>query len=196
LFEIVSLEGWIDVMNTVTSITGPGLQPQPNSAGANAIFLLIYNLLGGVVILTLFVSIIIGNFRSKTGLALLTEAQREWIDLKKLFNRQKPSKRPMIRPTNRFRKWCYDRAVHKHGFWARAMTILFFLHIFALMTQTFTTSAVADALHNDFFRVFTFIYLLYVFMRFFGVWRLLSPISILDHRRHRHLPSPGLPAGI
>jgi hypothetical protein len=55
LFEIVSLEGWIDVMNVATSITGPGLQPRANAAGGNAIFFLIYNLLGGVVILTLFV---------------------------------------------------------------------------------------------------------------------------------------------
>ena len=55
LFEIVSLEGWIDVMNVATSITGAGLQPQTNAAGANAIFFLIYNLMGGVVILTLFV---------------------------------------------------------------------------------------------------------------------------------------------
>jgi voltage-dependent calcium channel len=154
LFEIVSLEGWIDVMNVATSITGAGLQPQTNAAGANAIFFLIYNLMGGVVILTLFVryglnflvskecafmielgrcSIIIGNFRSKTGMALLTKAQREWIDLKKLFDRQRPSKRPKTRPTNRFRIWCYDRAVHKHGWWARAMTLLFCLHILALM---------------------------------------------------------------
>jgi voltage-dependent calcium channel len=55
LFEIVSLEGWIDVMNVATSITGPGLQPQTNAAQANAIFFVIYNLMGGVVILTLFV---------------------------------------------------------------------------------------------------------------------------------------------
>ena len=153
LFEIVSLEGWIDVMNVATSITGPGLQPQANAAGGNAIFFVIYNLMGGVVILTLFVryglivyikcmrsliewglcSIIIGNFRSRTGIALLTKAQREWIDLKKLFNRQKPSKRPDIRPTGRLRKWCYDHAVRKHGWWAQGMTVLFFIHIFALM---------------------------------------------------------------
>ena len=55
LFEIVSLESWIDVMNVATSITGPGLQPQTNVAQANAIFFVIYNLMGGVVILTLFV---------------------------------------------------------------------------------------------------------------------------------------------
>lgn len=55
LFEIVSLEGWIDVMNIATSITGSGLQPQTNNAQFYSIFFLIYNLLGAVVILTLFV---------------------------------------------------------------------------------------------------------------------------------------------
>lgn len=55
LFEIVSLEGWIDVMSIAMGITGPGQQPQVNASQANAIFFVTYNLLGGVVILTLFV---------------------------------------------------------------------------------------------------------------------------------------------
>ncbi|KAJ7479893.1 Ion transport protein-domain-containing protein [Mycena latifolia] len=81
LFEIVSLEGWIDVMGVATSITGQNSQLETNTSQINAIFL-IYNLLGAVVILTLFVSIIIiGNFSSKTGSAFLTAPQREWIDL-------------------------------------------------------------------------------------------------------------------
>lgn len=55
LFEIVSLEGWIDVMGVATSATGRNLQPQTNASQANAIFFLIYNLLGALIILTLFV---------------------------------------------------------------------------------------------------------------------------------------------
>lgn len=55
LFEIVSLEGWIDVMTVAVSIVGKGQQPNQNVSQANAIFFLIYNLLGGVVILTLFI---------------------------------------------------------------------------------------------------------------------------------------------
>jgi hypothetical protein len=55
LFEIVSLEGWIDIMGVATSITGPNQQPTTNTSQVNAIFFLIYNLLGAVVILTLFV---------------------------------------------------------------------------------------------------------------------------------------------
>ena len=55
LFEIVSLEGWIDVMGVATSIVGVDDQPQTNASQVNAIFFVIYNLMGGVVILTLFV---------------------------------------------------------------------------------------------------------------------------------------------
>jgi hypothetical protein len=55
LFEIVSLEGWIDVMSVAMSITGKDQQPQTGNSQINAIFFVIYNLLGGVVILTLFV---------------------------------------------------------------------------------------------------------------------------------------------
>ena len=59
LFEIVSLEGWIDVMSVAVSITGRNEQPQQNVSQANAIFFLIYNLLGGVVILTLFIRYVV-----------------------------------------------------------------------------------------------------------------------------------------
>ena len=153
LFEIVSLEGWIDVLNVSTSITGTNLQPQLGSSPANAIFFVIYNLLGGVVLLTIFVryvylssfllppiftatvtcSIIIGNFSAKTGTAYLTGPQREWIDLQKLIKRQRPSKRPKVKPTNPFRAWCFDRAVHKHGWWSRGITVMIVLHIIVLM---------------------------------------------------------------
>ena len=101
-------------------------------------------------------------------MALLTKAQREWIDLKKLFDRQKPSKRPLIHPTSPIRKWCYDRAVHKRGWWMRTMTLFFFLHILVLMyvslfcilstlltnhmkrTQTFPASTLTDSLRSKF----------------------------------------------
>ncbi|KAI0739665.1 Ion transport protein-domain-containing protein [Daedaleopsis nitida] len=169
LFEIVSLEGWIDVLGVATSVTGKGQQPQTNASVGNSIFFLIYNLMGGVVIFTLFVSIIIGNFTSRTGSALLTQPQREWIDLQKLIKRQRPSKRPKKRPTWRVRQWCYDRAVHKHGWWSRMMTVLYTLHVVALMTQTFTPQHVLDEFRNDFFIFITVMYCIDIIVRFFGL---------------------------
>lgn len=54
LFEIVSLEGWIDVMASVMSITSRDEQPETNNSQWNAIFFVLFNLFGGVIILTLF----------------------------------------------------------------------------------------------------------------------------------------------
>jgi voltage-dependent calcium channel len=133
LFEIVSLEGWTDAMGVATSATGRNQQPENNASEANALFFLIYNLMGGVVILTLFVSIIIGNFKAKTGSALQTQPQKEWKDLEKLLRAQKPSRRPKVRPISGVRAWCFDRAVQKHGWWSRSMTFLFFIHFIVLM---------------------------------------------------------------
>ncbi|TEB23953.1 high-affinity cell membrane calcium channel [Coprinellus micaceus] len=165
LFEIVSLEGWVDAMYVATSITGPNEQPQTNASQLNAIFFLIYNLLGGVVILTLFISIIIGNFSSRTGSAFLTRAQREWIDLQKLFKRQKPSKRPKTRPTKGLQSWCFDRAVQKHGWWSRCMTVLF-------VSQAFSGNKIAERIRNGFFLVFMSFYILDVYVRLYGLrWR-------------------------
>ncbi|KIY44406.1 hypothetical protein FISHEDRAFT_51638 [Fistulina hepatica ATCC 64428] len=172
LFEIVSLEGWVDVMSVAMSIVGVGEQPEINNSQYNSIFFVIYNLLGAVVILTLFVSIIIGNFQSRTGSAFLTQPQQEWIDLQKLIKRQRPSKRPKKPPVARFRRWCFDRAVQKHGWWSRAMTFLYIVHIMALMTQTYTTQNVADTLRSHFFSAVAFIYVIDVLVRFYGLgWR-------------------------
>jgi len=55
LFEIVSLEGWVDVMSFANNITGRGRQPSLNASQHHALFFVIYNIMGGVVILTLFV---------------------------------------------------------------------------------------------------------------------------------------------
>ncbi|KAH7886746.1 Ion transport protein-domain-containing protein, partial [Phlebopus sp. FC_14] len=169
LFEIVSLEGWIDVMSAAMSITGAGQQPQTNASQANAIFFVIYNLLGGVVILTLFVSIIIGNFSSQTGSAFLTLPQRQWIDLQKLIKRQKPSKRPHSRPAWPLRAWCYDRAIHKHGWWSRMMTFLFVIQIISLMTQTYTMQPILGQFRDDFSLLLTSMYILDITIRLYGL---------------------------
>lgn len=55
LFEIVSFEGWVDAMWVAANITGKNEQPRTNASQYNAVFFVIYNLLGGVVILTLFI---------------------------------------------------------------------------------------------------------------------------------------------
>lgn len=144
LFEIVSLEGWVDVMDSAMAIVNLDIQPQDNNSQYNSIFFLIYNLIGAIVVLTLFVSVIIENFTMRSGQALLTSEQRQWIDLKKLIVRQRPARRPEQRPAQPFRSWCFDRAVAKHGWWSRMMTSLYIIHIGVLASQTDTQDSRAD----------------------------------------------------
>ncbi|KAM0754891.1 hypothetical protein T439DRAFT_283840 [Meredithblackwellia eburnea MCA 4105] len=169
LFEIISLEGWINVMESVMTINGIDQQPQPNSQQFNALFFVAYNLIGAVFILTLFVSVIIENFTRRSGSLLLTTEQRQWIDLRKLILHQRPAKRPKVVPRSPFRKWCFDRANAKKGWWARSMTVLYCLHTIVLMTQAASNSNNADQIRNYVFLGFTLIFLLDVMVRLIGL---------------------------
>jgi hypothetical protein len=148
LFEIISLEGWIDVMESSMAIVGKDEQPQHDASQFNSVFFVIYNLIGGVFILTLFLTIIIENFSARAGLSLLSSEQRQWVDLHKLLQRQRPSKRPKKRPESGFRAWCFDRAVQKHGWWSRMMTSLYVLHIAILMTQVYSEPSWAETVRS------------------------------------------------
>lgn len=133
LFEIVSLEGWTDTMASAMNIVGLNQQPQTNASQWNAIFFIIFNLFGGVIILTVFLTIIIENFSISSGTALLTAEQRQWVDLRKYIRQQTPSRLPKKKPRTKLRLWCYRRATTKRGYWARFFTFLYFVHIFLLM---------------------------------------------------------------
>lgn len=48
LFEVVSLEGWISVMTAAMAIVGRDMQSSPDATQVNALFFVIYNLIGAV----------------------------------------------------------------------------------------------------------------------------------------------------
>ncbi|WVR06351.1 hypothetical protein IAU60_003382 [Kwoniella sp. DSM 27419] len=169
LFEIVSLEGWIDVMASVMNIRGRVQQPENLASQWNAIYMVIFNLFGGVIILTLFVSIIIRNFSSRSGNALLTSEQRRWVDLSKFIKAQTPSQLPRGRPKLPLRAWCYDRAVNKYGLWTRGFTWIYYLHILLLMMQDFSENILTELQLDWIFLVLTIIYAIDLLVRFYGL---------------------------
>ncbi|KAA8567394.1 hypothetical protein EYC84_010413 [Monilinia fructicola] len=133
LFQIVSQEGWIDVMFDSMSITGRGLNPgDPTSSEFNAVFFVIFNLLATVFILTLFISVFMRNYTEQTGIAFLTSDQRSWVELRKLLRQVSPSKRPSTKDPRWWKDWCYKRATRKHGKWHSAMTLTLVFHLILL----------------------------------------------------------------
>ncbi|KPV76292.1 uncharacterized protein RHOBADRAFT_52318 [Rhodotorula graminis WP1] len=138
--------------------------PEENASQFSGLFFVLYNLVGATLILTVFVSVIIASFTRRSGDSLLTTAQRQWQDLRRYLARQEPQKRPPVRA------WCYDRAIHKHGWWSRGLTALYVLNTIVLATQATTTERAADA-YNYIFLGFTVAYLVDVVVRLIGLGR-------------------------
>ena len=169
LFQIVSQEGWTGVMFNAQNIVGKGMQPQPFHSQVNSLFFLVFNLLGAVFVLTLFVSVFMRNYTEQTGVAFLTSDQRTWLELRKLLRQVRPSKRPDKSPDSEWKGWCYQRATHKHGYWQRGVTVLLMIHGVLLLLEYHPSPGSLDRARDWFFLVLNIAFILNLAIRVVGL---------------------------
>lgn len=62
LFEMMSTEGWIDVMDAGTDSVGIDMQPKLNNNVGMLFFFVFFMIVGSQFILNLFVGVIMDNF--------------------------------------------------------------------------------------------------------------------------------------
>ncbi|PYI19350.1 hypothetical protein BO99DRAFT_443126 [Aspergillus violaceofuscus CBS 115571] len=187
LFQIVSQEGWIDVQQSAMSIVGVGQQPQDYIAPENGLFFIVFNLLGAVFVLTLFVSVFMRNYTEQTGVAYLTAEQRSWLELRKLLRQINPSKRSFDNKTKKWKMWCYRVAVKKHGRWAKFVTCILTLHLLLLVLEFYPEAHLWNSIRQILFFAFNIVYIANVAIRILGLgwhrfsrssWDLYSLISV------------------
>ncbi|EWC43991.1 hypothetical protein DRE_01343 [Drechslerella stenobrocha 248] len=169
LFQIVSQEGWTDVLWQGMSITGLNKQPVQGASQYNAIFFLAFNLLGAIFVSTLFVSVFMRNYTEQTGVAFLTAEQRSWLELRKLLRQISPSKRPSNSPDERWKAWCYNRSVRKHGRWNGFITTVLLLHLILLVVEYYPANSVLDTCRDSIFLCFALIYASNITVRIIGL---------------------------
>lgn len=150
LFQIVSQEGWVDVMWKTVSITGSETQPRPNSRPGNAIFFVIFNLLGSVFVLTLFISVFMRNYTEQTGVAFLTAEQRSWLELRKRLRQVAPRKGPLKTKRGPLGEFCYEHTRRKSGIWQRLVTAALILHLLLLCTEFYSTNPLWEDIRSTF----------------------------------------------
>jgi Ion transport protein len=79
-------------------------------------FFVTFMVIGCFVFLNIFVAVVINTFNSEQdrvgGSDLLTEKQKEWIDMRLLVLRAAPIKK-ITEPQNTFRRWCFRIMEHK-----------------------------------------------------------------------------------
>lgn len=170
LFQIVSQEGWIDVMWAAQSVTGVFTQPADFVSQGNAVYFVVFNLLGAVFVLTLFVSVFMRNYTEQTGVAFLTTDQRSWLELRKLLRQVSPSKRPSsTKQRETWEEWCYRRAVRKTGRWQRFITGLLILHLVLLCLEWYPGNGPWERTRDYVFLLFTIIFIANVVIRVIGL---------------------------
>ncbi|OTA80180.1 hypothetical protein M434DRAFT_38093 [Hypoxylon sp. CO27-5] len=172
LFQIVSQEGWVDVSFAAQAITGRGLQPQPMAAQGNGMFFVVFNLLGTVFVLTLFISVFMRNYTEQTGVAFLTADQRSWLELRKLLRQISPSRNSYADSEKRWKKWCHKRAIEKRGKWYTTITAVLVLHLILLMLEYYPEPDWWALTRDGIFLIFTLIYIANIAIRVIGLgWK-------------------------
>lgn len=169
LFQIVSQEGWVDVSFMAQSITGVGMQPQDGATQGNAAFFVVYNLLGTVFVLTLFISVFMRNYTEQTGVAYLTAEQRSWLELRKLLRQISPSKTSYDESKQKWKKWCHKRAIEKRGRWYVGVTVVLVFHLILLLFEFYDEPVWWTNLRDALFFVFTLFYMTNVGVRIIGL---------------------------
>jgi voltage-dependent calcium channel len=190
LFQIVSQEGWVDVSFALQSIVGRGLQPvflAANGQPGNALFLVVFNLMATVFILTLFISIFMRNYTELTGVAFLTADQRSWLELRKLLRQISPSKSSYDESKRKWKKWCHKRAIEKRGKWYTFITCVLIVHLILLLSEYATEPAWWTKTRDVIFLVFTLTFIANIVIRIIGLgwtrfrrssWDLFSLVAV------------------
>lgn len=92
LFEVASLEGWVDVMNGAMDATERDQKPEENVSPGQCIFFISFIVFGTFILIELLVGVFVDSFYQAKGIGLLTEEQRKWYDLCNLIRAKHPKK--------------------------------------------------------------------------------------------------------
>ena len=119
LFQLMTTEGWQDVMNSGVDSVGIEMQPIYNNNIFNSLYFIVFMLYGAFVIINFFTATIVDNFnqikeKEEVGYGLLvTDTQRQWIEVQSIWLRNKLIFK-MRPPKNKFRRIIYMIATSKH----------------------------------------------------------------------------------
>ncbi|KAG7696870.1 hypothetical protein KL950_001797 [Ogataea haglerorum] len=151
LFQIISLEGWTDLLLNLMNITVRGQPPKTFASPGNGFFVIIFIFCSIVIILNLFVSVIINNYSVQTGTAFLNDKQRAWYEVKRVLSHVHPSKRKDESSMNSFRKAYYHLVVNKNRTYTHIVNGFYFLHVLGLLVEFYP----ANRAENNFRYVIT-----------------------------------------
>ncbi|CCF56712.1 hypothetical protein KAFR_0B04160 [Kazachstania africana CBS 2517] len=161
LYEIISLEGWVDLLSNLMNSTGVGTPASDLATPSNAVFLILFNFLSMVFILNLFVSFIINNHKRTTGSAYHTVEEKSWLESVKLLSQAKQRVRPSLMELPKSRQFFYQLAVEKNNFYyATLLQIVLYIHIVMLLSLSYSETGTSLGYDEKYFMFSTSVFML------------------------------------
>ncbi|CAF3718555.1 unnamed protein product [Rotaria sp. Silwood1] len=163
LFEVLSLEGWLDIRDIIMERMGP----------EHVIFVHIFVFIGTLIGLTLSIGVVIANYSENKGTALLTVGQRRWMDLKGRIKLAQPLNRPPRPENNKFRSYVFD--ITQNRLFKKSSAVLVLLNC-ALLYRPWKVNEQITQISALISSLFTFLFLVEVVMKcialgFVGYWQ-------------------------
>lgn len=172
LFEIISLEGWVDVLEAVMNISPNYWQPEYYAGAFNGSFVILYNLVGTVFILTLFISSIIQNYSVVRGSAYLTSDQKTWYEIEQMLKHVRPMVRPYSVKPGTFKHKVLQLCINPRSWLSIAMTADLVCLAIVLMSDFYPQSNEATISRLILLFILCFCYLMGVSARIYAFsWR-------------------------
>ncbi|XP_063967111.1 sodium leak channel NALCN-like isoform X1 [Lytechinus pictus] len=168
LFEVLSLEGWLEVRDIIINQTNMW----------HTFYIHIFVFIGCMIGLTLFVGVVISNYFENKGTTLLTIDQRRWQDLKGRLQLAQPLHLPPRPDHSRFRAKLYDLSQHKY--FKRFIAFLVLVNFFLLSSKWEDTRTAMVLAYISV--VLTLMFVLEVILKCIS----LSPIGYWHSRRNRY----------
>ena len=165
LFEIISLEGWVDLLENMVNSTGVGTPMRLFASPENALFVVIFIFIGIVFTLTLFISVIITNYARLSGSAFLTLQQTSWNEVRKLLSQAQPRKRPVRANLGPFRQFCFQFAVEKSQAIIALLQFFTWIHILAILLEMYPSPDALDDFRYSIYITSSTILLLFTLMK-------------------------------
>ena len=172
LFQIMTTEGWQDVMFSGVDSEGVEMQPIYRNNAYFSLYFIIFIILGSFIIINFFTATIVDNFnqikeKEEIGYGLMvTDAQRQWIEVQTVCLRNKLIFKPRP-PTNKIRKWFYMVATSRYL--DIFITIVVVLNTFVMGIRYAEMSDQYSLSLEILNYIFTFIYNIELIIKFIGL---------------------------
>lgn len=137
LFEVSTFEQWSGIVFSTTAITQVGQQPIDKNSNSNVFYFHAWVILSCFFVLQLVIGVLVDAINQKSGKALYTALQRNWVQMEMKLIGLKPLA-PIIVPKSRFRNrvWAFVNFSH----FQNGITFVILLNILFMCTESYDES--------------------------------------------------------